>query len=324
MRALLFTLISLPTLFFYSNAQQLNDYSEYHKAILDVEKSIIEENYGKALEEIKTISKSYEFVFLRDYKIATQLAIHIRDFKTATKYLKLGIFNGWTLKEIKKDKSMEPFTSRNEWNAIKDEYDALRSEYDQRIDQELREVVQEMYKKDQRFAFKYLFKIGQKAKERYGNRKGVPHTQQQIAKLNGILESKGYPGEKLIGNSQWMTTILAHHNSVSKKFVVNDTLYPSLRLKLLEAISKGEMNPYDFAISEDWNIAIKSDRQDTGYGYLDLPSKGEISRCNELRHNLNIRSIETRNGLVDIQEKTGMNFYLAGEPWVDGKIVPRN
>jgi hypothetical protein len=82
------------------------------------------------------------------------------------------------------------------------------------------------------------------------------------------------------------------------------------------------MNPYDFAFIEDWKIAVASDRQDIGYGYLDLPTMEELPKANKLRRNLNIRSIETHNGLVDIQEKTGMNFYLAGEPWVEGKIIP--
>ncbi len=181
-----------------------------------------------------------------------------------------------------------------------------------------------MYKKDQKFAFKHLSKIGQKAKERHGSKKGKPHTRQQMAKLRGIMESKGYPGEQFVGESQWMTIILAHHNSLSKDFVVNDTLYTSLRPKLLKAIAKGEMNPYEFAIIEDWRIAVISDRQDIGYGYLDLPTKEEIAKTNELRRNLNIRSIETRNALVDIQEKTGMNFHLAGQPWVEGKIIPEN
>jgi len=324
MRTLLFILIALPTCFYSSNAQQLHDYSKYHKAIISVEELIIKENYRAALDQYEEIFDSYEFVFSRDYKIAVQLAVHIKDFNSAFKYLKLGITDGWTLKEIKRDRFLKSLTTMGGWDGIKNEYNSWRSGYISRINQDLKEVVKKMYKKDQKFAYKYLFKIGQKAKERYGNRRGVPHVRQQITKLYSILESKGYPGEKLIGESQWMTTVLTHHNSVSKEFVSNDTLYPSLRPKLLDAISRGEMDPYDLAMIEDWNIAVKSDRKDTGYGYLDMPSQEELSQCNELRRNLNIRLIETRNDLVNIQEKTGINFYLAGGPWAKGKIVPTN
>ncbi|MCK5441425.1 MAG: hypothetical protein KAJ23_06015 [Maribacter sp.] len=320
MRTLLLTTLFLSLHCYFLNAQNSTDYSEYLKTVLSIEELIIKENHQEAMDRMEEISSSYEFVFLKDYKIATQLAVHLRDFEKAFEYLKLGVSNGWTLKEIKKETFLKPLTFMGEWNGIKTEYNSLRSEYRNRIKLDLREAVQSMYKKDQKFALKYLFKIGQKAKEGFGNRKGVPHTRQQIAKLNSILESKGHPGEKLIGESQWMLTIY----SVSKEFVVTDTLYPSLRPKLLQAISKGEMSPYDFAIIEDWNIAIKSDCQDTGYGYLDPPTKEEISKSNQLRRNLTIRSIETRNSLVDIQEKTGMNFYLAGQPWLDGKIISRN
>ena len=47
----------------------------------------------------------------------------------------------------------------------------------------------------------------------------------------------------------------------------------------------------NFGFIKDWNIGVKSDRQDTGHGYLDLPTKEELSKTNELRRNLNIRSI---------------------------------
>ncbi len=324
MRTLLVTNLFLPLLFCFLYAQKSTDYSKYHKAVLIVEELIIEADFREALGQMEEISNSYEFVFLRDYKIATQLALYLKDYESAFKYLKLGISDGWTLKEIKKNKFMKPLTLMKEWSGVEDDYETLRTEYNKRIDDGLRREVREMYKKDQKFAVKHLFKIGQIAKERHGSEKGEPHTRRQIAKLNGIMESKGYPSEKIIGESQWMTIILAHHNSLSKDFVVNDTLYPALRPKLLKAISIGEMNPYDFAFIEDWKIAVKSDRQDIGYGYLDLPTKEELSKTNELRRNLNIRSIETRNGLVDIQEKTGMNFYLAGKPWVEGKIIPED
>ena len=322
MRTLVWTTFFLPLFFCFLPAQNTTDYSDYHEAVLSVEELIIEENFREALDQMEELSNSYEFVFLRDYKIATQLAVHIQDFENAFKYLKLGISVGWTIKEIKKNKFMNPLTSRKEWDGVVVDYEVLRSEYNKKIDAVLRGEVREMYKKDQKYAYKYLFKIGQKAKESYGNKKGVPHVREQMAQLKDIMDAKGYPGLKLIGESQWMNTILAHHNSVSKEFVLTDTLYPALRPKLVKAIAKGEMNPYDFAFIEDWKIAVKSDRQNPGYGFLDLPTEEELSETNALRSHINIRSIATRNGLVAIQEKTGMDFYLAGYPWVKGKIIP--
>ncbi|MDB4293346.1 hypothetical protein N9954_08060 [Maribacter sp.] len=324
MRTLLVTTLFVPLLFCFLYAQKSTDYAVYHKTVLSVEELIVEEDYNKALDQMEYLSAAYDFVFLKEYKIATQLAIYIKDFDRAFKFLKLGVSNGWTLKEMRKNNFLKPLTAMEEWSSIVADYAVLRTEYEKRIDDDLRNEVYAMYKKDQKFAIKHLLKIGQKAKERHGSEKGEPHTRQQIAKLKAMLKSKGYPSEKNIGESQWMTIILAHHNSLSKAFVVNDTLYPTLRPELLKAISNGEMSPYDFAFIEDWKIAVGSDRQDSGYGYLDVPTQEELPKTNALRRKLNMRSIATRNGLVVIQEKTGMNFYLAGAPWVEGKIVVRN
>lgn len=94
--------------------------------------------------------------------------------------------------------------------------------------------------------------------------------------------------------------------------------------KLSIATSKGKMSPYHHAYIQNWKIDVSSVRQDIGFGYLDVPTKEELSKTNELRRNLNIRSLEIRNRSVNVQEKKGMNFYLAGQPWVYGKIIAEN
>ena len=155
MRTLVCTTFFLPVIFCFLYAQKATDYSDYHKAILSIEELIIEEGYREALDQMEELSNSYAFVFLRDYKIATQLAVHIQDFKIAFKYLELGISEGWTLKEIKKDKFMKPLIARKEWDHVLVNYEVLREKYTKRIDENLRDEVHEMYKKDQKFAYKY-------------------------------------------------------------------------------------------------------------------------------------------------------------------------
>lgn len=108
MKSLLTTFLFLLLLFSFLYAQKSRDYIEYHKTVLGIEELIIKEDFQDALYQIDEISNSYEFVFLKEYKIATQLAIYIKDFDSAFKYLKLGISEGWTLKEIKKNKFIKP------------------------------------------------------------------------------------------------------------------------------------------------------------------------------------------------------------------------
>jgi hypothetical protein len=312
--------ICLIIVFNKTTAQNNLDYIAYHKSILKTEGLIAKENYKEAQSQLSNIITSYDFIFLRTYKLVVQLALLNKDYDTAFKYLKLGFASGLELKTVKKEPFLKPLFKMKKWAYLKKQFPQLKQKYLRSIDQELRKEVFKMYKKDQRFAMKYLFKIGQKAKERYGNKKGIPHTMEQMASLKKILESSGYPGEQLIGNNYWMSTILSHHNSISENFVKNDIIYPNLRPRLLIAISKGQLSPYDFAIIEDWRMAVKSNRQETGYGYIDNLESNEIDKSNKLRNALNIRSTELRNRLIDIQDKTGMNLYLAGGFWLEGKI----
>ncbi len=302
------------------SAQEKNNYTAYHRIVLVAEEYMATEQYDKALNQLNTIFETYDFVFLKDCKVATQLAIHLGNTKKAFYFLEKGMLSGWTLKAIKKDKFLAPLKASKEWDGFVQKYPALHSIYQQKLDLELRETTKLMYKKDQKFAFKYLFKIGQKAKESFANKKGVAHAKVQFEQLNQIIMTKGYPGEKLIGEPEWVSTILSHHNSISEDFVKNDSLFPKLRPKLIAAISKGELSPYDFAMIEDWRISVSSDRKETGYGYLEYLTPKQIPTSDKLRENLNMRPIALRNQLVTLQEKTGMNFYLAGTGWVDGKI----
>ena len=62
-----------------------------------------------------------------------------------------------------------------------------------------------------------------------------------MAALLELLEDKGYPGEKRIGNDFWMSTIISHHNSISEEYNRKDTVYKAMQPALVQAIEKGEM-----------------------------------------------------------------------------------
>lgn len=55
--------------------------SFYPKSILNIEEKIVRENYREALNEIEKLVGSFDFVFLRDLKIVTQLAVRLKDTK---------------------------------------------------------------------------------------------------------------------------------------------------------------------------------------------------------------------------------------------------
>ena len=96
-------------------SQNKVDYFQYHNAILTAEELIAVEKYEQALAGFEKVFNSYDFVFLKDYKIATHLANHIGHTEKAFHFLELAISSGWTLKEIKKNKILAPLKDEPQW-----------------------------------------------------------------------------------------------------------------------------------------------------------------------------------------------------------------
>lgn len=301
-------------------ARQHQDYMAYHRAVIGAEQLITQRKYQEALIAFESVFNAYDFIFLRDYKVAAQLALYTGNKGMAFNLIRSGISGGWTLNEIKKNKLLAPLQKDKEWKELSAQYDSLHKQYHNRLNLKLRAEVETMFNKDQKLAMANLFKIGRKAKERFLEKKFIPQSEAQMIRIQEILNEYGYPGEKLIGNWLWMWTIISHHNSISTEYVQHDTLYPSLRPRLLAAIRTGELSPYDFAVIEDWYITVKTDHKQVAYGYLGALTAADLPQANKLRSDIGMRSVETRNLLIDIQEETGMDFYLAGSFWKIGKI----
>lgn len=316
----------LTTLFFllpilsFSNPtyNETKDYKKYHEQINKAEKFISEEQFQKALNLYNDVFNSFDFVFVKDYKIAAQIALYLNDKETAFEIIKIGITGGWDLKSLNRNDFLSKLRNEPEWGLIKEQYPELRKKYLERIDDRTREKVHKMFKMDQKKALGALFRIGDKAQEKYAIKKFAPHSEIQVKKLIKILEDRGYPGEKLIGNNFWMSTILSHHNSITKDYVNKDTIYNFIKSKLIKAIGKGQISPYEFAMIDDWYLAVSSGRTQTGYGFLNPPLSSTLTETDKLRQRIGLRAIELRNKLVDIEKKTGMNFYLPD--WIKGKI----
>ncbi len=297
-----------------------DDYLAYHRAVTEAEMAIAAQDYNGALTLYARVFASHDFVFLRDYKIAAQLALYVGKTDDALSYLKKGIPGGWTMKSIRENKFLKKLQQLDDWKTVEQQYDSLRSIHHSRINPALRKRVQTMFRKDQWKALGALFTLSSHAQERYAEKRFAPHSEQQLAQLNQIIKTHGYPGERLIGNNYWTSTILSHHNSMSTRYAVKDTLYPHLKNSLRQAVVDGQMSPYEFALIESWYIAISSGHKQNSYGYLGALTVTELGRANQLRSQIGLRSVETRNKLIDIEQQTGMDFYLPGRPQLNGKI----
>jgi len=296
------------------------NYTLYYDQINEAEELIANKQYNEALKIYDEVFKTYDFIFLNDYQVATQIALAANEPEKSWHYLKAGIKSGWTLKSIKKNDYLKNLRNDPQWKSIKHEYKSWRRSYEAHLNQDVRKKVKKMFSRDQWKAIGALFTFSSKGQDRYAEKKFAPHSEKQVSKLIGILNESGYPGEKLIGNSFWMATILSHHNSISQAYVEKDTLYQFVKPRLLEAIQVGSMSPWEFAMIDGWYRTVKAGWKKADYGFLNRPTKEEWAAVNELRQSIGLRSIETRNGLIDIEKLTGMNFYLRGRPWVEEKI----
>ncbi len=289
-------------------ANQSNDYLEYHNQIAYAEELISEKSFERALEVYEQVFNTYSFVFLRDYQVATQLAWHLDDNGKACEFLKYGMAGGWKMKHFRKNKFLKDLRKTKEFKSI--QYDSLRTVYTDRIKSELRWEVRKMSWKDQSKALLAIFRFSEKAQAKYGEKKFAPKNELRLHRLIEILECDGYPGEKLIGNEFWMWGIVARRNQISQAFCKKDTMYQHLKPMLFSAIGRGELSPYHFALINEWFITVESDRKTRSYGYLTELGAQDLAKCDRFRKEIGLRSVETHNRLIDIQEQTGMWFYL--------------
>ena len=300
-----------------------NDYSTYHAEVYQTEELIVQQSFVEALNIYRRLFKTYDFIFVRDYKVATQIAWHLGFEGEAYEYLRLGITGGWEMKSIVSNEFLKELRHQQEWTVIKSQYDSLRNVFNQNINQEMRAEVRKMSLRDQRKALGAVFRIGSKSQDRFGENNFAPLNEKHMLRIMEFIENDGFPGEKLVGYEPWGQGILSRHNSISQAYCKSDTLYPSLKPILLSSINQGNLSPASFAWIDDWFITVESGWSTGSYGYVKQLKKNEISKSNEIREQIGLRKVETRNQLIDMQNKTQMDFYLPIRPTKNGKIVAK-
>jgi hypothetical protein len=287
-------------------------YSLYHQQVISIEEQIVDGNYAEALKGYDEINASYSFLFIRDIKVAAQLALFLNDNKSAISWLKKGMDQGWTWKKIKKLEIIDRLGEGDQ---------KLLSEYpsNEKIqNEELRERVRDMIRKDQSMAFRALLRLTESQKNAYTTKKFAPHSEIQMAEMHRILDTYGYPGERLIAENIWASTIICHHNSMGTEYAQSDTLFTALYPKLMKAFDRGEVSPFELAIMLDWRTSML--RDECGLGFLTDVTTASLACSDQRRRSVGLRSVETRNALYQLQSEMDIDFVLLGGPWVDGEI----
>ncbi len=307
--------------FFTACENEINktvDYNKYHSEIILAEELISQEKYKEALIRYEKLFTEYSFIFLRDYKVASQISFLIGEKEKGFTYIKKAIANGLELKKLKEEKFFGKYLLDSDWKKIEEQYEDLHNLFLNRINLTIKKEVRSMFENDQKIAYEAYIIEDEKEQEKFITENFPKHSEKQLVNLLDILEINGYPGEFLIGNDFWVSTILSHHNSQGTDYVRKDTLYDFIKPKLIQFLNKGYISPYEIALVEDWKKTVTSERKESPYGYLNPPNTSNISQINKTRIAIGLRTVELRNKLIDIEVKTGMSFYLPD--WVDGKI----
>lgn len=290
------------------------NYLAYHQQIQEAESLLLKEEFAAALESYEKVFEAYPFVFKRDYAIAFQVALVQGEKEKASLFLQRAIQGGLSWKATKSCKKVikgHPTLSQQE---IKDIYLKNRDSALKGRDEDLRAFVREMFKRDQKKALGNFIKVREKAKKKYSESKFGPHSNQQMAKLDSLLSLGKYPGEQLIQNGFWVSTIIGHHNSISEDFVKNDSLYLTLRPRLLTALKKGQMSPNELAIMDSWRHRVGR-FEGPNLGILNPVKTETLNLTNRLRAEIGLPSVEHTNQLIAMEQESGMNLFVPGLGW---------
>ena len=73
----------------------------------------------------------------------------------------------------KKQKSLRPLLEDPQWNILQSQYENLHNEYLKKLNHTVRDQIHAMFKKDQGKAFGALLRIGEKAQQKYAEKKFI-------------------------------------------------------------------------------------------------------------------------------------------------------
>jgi hypothetical protein len=287
------------------------NYDVYHQSVQVIERHLAHKEFERAVSDYKVLFKSYDFIFLRDLKVASQVAAMTHHHELAKIWLQMAANQGWRKKHVKKHKALHPLLKSIKWP---DRQNPSNESYT---------FIDSLFRLDQKMALRAFIRIREKSRQRFYETKFHSHSIMQVEALLEWLQSNDWPGEQITGNDYMISTIVSHHNSISPQISKTDTLFESLPLD--EALHQGLISPFHYALMYEWRCAVICEYQESCYGYIgSIKDTEHLEKVNLNRAQIGLRSIELRNQLVDLQNETGIELYLPGHSWQNGKIEIKN
>ena len=310
MRLTLVFAVSFSLFSFAANAQ---DYHVYHSKVRMIENSLLTQDWNDALEKYLELEKGYDFLFAKDLKIALQLAYRARDSASFQRFSEAAFARGWEWKKAKKELKENPDFPFGMGIRLKSI--SKNTEKSEVRHPEIREQVKKLFIQDQWQALGALFTFSSHKRERYAERKFAPKAKLRVERIQEIIKEIGCPGEMLIGNFVWASTILSHYNSMSEELTKADILYPAMKITLQRELGLGRISPFEFALIDNWYQSVKSGRTVESYGILEGEvSEGSVASVDANRLAVGLPPIGVYNQLLAVQNESRIRLFF-GQAW---------
>lgn len=175
------------------------DYIEYHRTLNRIDEDILSQNYIVAIERLDSIYSQYDFIYAKHCIKALQICITANDSIKADKWLEICFKQGIPIWIIRTNELTNKSITYSTTQKTLNNFDSLHSIYKASIDANLREKIDSILTIDQKYTRKVndgfvLFK------PIYWLQWGI-NNKRQFKLLKQIIETYGYPEERLIGLS---------------------------------------------------------------------------------------------------------------------------
>jgi len=297
------------------------NYIDYHKTIIQAEQEILKENYTQALQHYQELFKDYDFVFAIDYFTATQLAVQTQQYETAFQYLRNGVKKGISMKLIMSNEILSELDNQKGWNAFEADYDRLRETYPNSIDTEICSELQSLYETN--VSMTQQHNPAEPFSVAYSNMKSKKMVRKHATTVMDIMQLHGFPGEKLVGLDECTSDLNSNQSHIVGKdvflnskmaFVMLTHYYSepnkSINDKLMKELKKGNLDPSQFAIINDY-MAEYGDGRFGNFSYYNqwrnVLKEGEENIINKKRERIGLGSFEHRMAKLNRWKEARMN-----------------
>ena len=286
------------------------DYFEYHRIINRIDENIINEEYSIAIERLDSLSENYNFIFARHCFKALQICCKSGDTINANIWLEKSFIQGipiWMLKSNELTKNVFNYSTTQ--HTI-EQYDSLHNIYTKSINHVLRNKIDSLFAIDQLYTRKVNdgFIL---LRHTYHGLRWLKNNKNQFEILNEIIDTYGYPGERLIGLPKFIedSAQFVKHFSFYGPFLKETDAYimlihyysnprSDINNKLFKNVKLGNLPPYQYGALNDfmakWGKKKYGDFKYFNVWHQDTDSskKAEID---DRRNSIGLNSCEQQN-----------------------------